>query len=176
MKVWDGCSRTRDTERIFRAPDGRDWWTITDELQKTQTFLKNLAENASAMPNLPALIAARQEELQALQQDIEAITPPVELTERVTALEASMASLQSACTDIEETTTLVNALAGEMPALILSIQSHIESCTYRESQFEARLSEAKYHRIVDVDEKVEALETIVETLCLANGIDPPAAK
>lgn len=34
--TWDGKSRTRSDPRVYAAPDGADWWAVTQQVQEAQ--------------------------------------------------------------------------------------------------------------------------------------------
>jgi hypothetical protein len=34
--AWDGSSKTRKDPRVYAAPDGADWWAVTQQVQEAQ--------------------------------------------------------------------------------------------------------------------------------------------
>jgi DNA repair ATPase RecN len=175
MHVWDGTSGTRSDPTSGKSPDGKDWKTITRELQKTQTFVTNLASNVDAMPDLLGDIKKKQEILDKLQQEVDKLTAPEDVVLKIEALEKKFN------TDLEEYRKIhayasevlrtVNIFQRQLSNLGRRVDKHIEDSLKNHKSFENKASNWQRTNEARWMERLDTLENQLGEVSLAFGLE-----
>lgn len=164
MRVWDGTSATRSDSLVRKSPDGEDWKTIVKQLRGTQTFLMNLADNASGMPSLLTEIEALHKQILTLQVATGKLTVPEDVKARVDEINVKVDKLHSIYAHAAEVLQTVNFLQRQLLNLGRRIDTHIEETDRKQLSLENRLAnwqqtnEERWHnRLEKVEEQLGAV-------------------
>jgi DNA repair ATPase RecN len=170
MKVWDGTSPTRPDPLVRKGPDGVDWKTITGELQKLQTFVVNLSDNAKEMPNVVEEVKERAGEIRSLSAKISKLKVPEDVVKRVVAMEDKIEELWRVYSHAQEVLETVGLLQRQLLSLDERIDENIAASERSRVAFENRV--ANWQRTVSgrTDERLKKLEEDTGTIGLALGI------
>ena len=174
MHVWDGTSGSRSDPTSGKSPDGKDWKAITRELQKTQTFVTNLASNVDSMPNLLGDIEKKQETLDELQHEVDKLTAPEDVVLKIKALEKKFD------TDLEEYRKIhkyasevlrtVNIFQRQLANLGRRMDKHTDEVTKNHKSFENKASNWQRTNEERWIERLDTLENQLGELSLALGL------
>lgn len=175
MHVWDGTSGTRADPTSGKSPDGKDWKTITRELQKTQTFVTNLASNVDAMPDLLGDIKRKQEILDELQQEVDKLTAPEDVVLKIEALEkkfdTDLEEYRKIHTYASEVLRTVNIFQRQLSNLGRRVDKHIEDSTKSHKSFENKASNWQRTNEARWMERLDILENQLGEVSLAFGLE-----
>ena len=170
MKIWDGTSSTRTSAQIRKAPDGEDWKKITQELQATQDFVINLALNANEMPNLLKDIKAGQKKLEALQININKITPPDDIKIQIIELHKEVTKLRNVYQHAGEVLQTVNLLQRQLLSLAKRIDTHAEEVKKTRLSFENHITNWQRTNEQRWSDRLEKVENQLGVVSLALGL------
>lgn len=170
MKVWDGTSPSRPDPLVRKSPDGVDWKTITDEMQKLQTFVVNLSDNAEEMPNVVEEIKKRARQISSLKAQIADLTAPEDVMKLVTVMGEELEEMRSVYVHAGEVLQTVNLLQRQLLNLNTRITEHIEDNKTKRTAFENKVSNWQRVNEVRADERLVKLEETSGTLSLALGL------
>jgi phage shock protein A len=170
MKVWDGTSPTRPDPLVRKSPDGVDWKTVTDELQKVQTFVVNLADNAKEMPNVVEEVKRRARQINNLKAQISSLTAPEDVVKRVVAMEEKIEELWRVYSHAEEVLETVGLLQRQLLSLDERIDENIAASERSRVAFENRVANWQRTTSGRTDERLKKLEEDTGTIGLALGV------
>jgi phage shock protein A len=167
MKVWDGTSPSRPDPLVRKGPDGVDWKTITDELQKLQTFVVNLSDNAEEMPNVVEEVKKRARQINNLKAQIAGLTAPDDVMKRITMMGEAMEELRSVYVHAGEVLQTVSLLQRQLLNLNARINEHIEDNKTKRIAFENKVANWQRTTEARVEERLVKLEEDSGAISLA---------
>jgi len=170
MLIWDGSSNTRPDPTVQKGPDGSDWKRITCELQATQKFVANLAENVNVMPNLLEEITARSTQIQKLQTQISLLTAPKDLRILVKTLSAKMLDLSSIYSHAAEVLETVQLLQRQILNLGRRVDLHMEETKRWQVSMENRSQTWQRANEDRWNKRLQAVEEQLGAVSLALGM------
>ncbi len=170
MKVWDGTSPTRPDPLVRKGPDGVDWKTITDELQKLQTFVSNLSENAQEMPNVVKEVRKRARQISNLKSQIADLTAPEDMMKRIILMGEEMEALRSVYVHAGEVLQTVHLLQRQLLNLSARIDNHVGDNKTKRIAFENKVANWQRVNEARTEERLTKLEKDSGSLSLALGL------
>jgi len=170
MKVWDGTSPSRPDPLVRKSPDGVDWKTITDELQKLQTFVVNLSDNAEEMPNVVEEIKKRARQISNLKAQVAGLTAPEDVMKLVMVMGEELEEMRSVYVHAGEVLQTVNLLQRQLVNLNTRITEHIEDNKTRRIAFENKVSNWQRVNEARSEKRLAKLEEDSGALSLALGL------
>ena len=130
-KVWDGCSSSRPNLMDTCAPGHNDWCAIVTELQATQRYLLDLADNLKTMPNLRKAIKNGEDNVASFLTKVEKMALPIEFERDITEIRKRVDGLENLNKKLDALVCLVQALQQQLFALTADYQKfkdNVEKC------------------------------------------------
>ena len=170
MKVWSGTSATRPDTLVRKAPDGDDWREITKELQVTQTFLRNLADNVDMMPNFAKDIKAKEKKLDSLQDAIGKLTAPKDVKICIAKFEDELRELRKIYKHASDVLQTVNFLQQQLLSLSRQMGKQAEEAKRNYGVFENRAANWQRANEERWNKRLEKAEDQIGAISLALGL------
>lgn len=170
MKIWDGRSDTRPDPSVRSGPDAADWKTITGELQETQKFVSNLAENVGIMPGLQKEISDRAAQIRKLGAELGKLTPPSDLWITIKTLGIELDALRGIYTHAAEVLETVQLLQQQILNLGRRIDSHIDDTSRWQRSMDNKVQTQQRVNEERVGTRLKALEDQLGVVSLALGM------
>jgi hypothetical protein len=167
MKVWDGTSPSRPDPLVRKSPDGVDWKTITGELQKLQTFVANLSDNAEEMPNVVEEVRKRARQICNLKTQLAGLTAPEDVMKRIAVLGEDLEEMRGVYVHAGEVLQTVNLLQRQLLNLNTRINEHIEDNKTKRIAFENKVTNWQRVNEARTEERLAKLEETSGIISLA---------
>lgn len=170
MNIWSGTSATRPDMLIRKAPDGEDWREITRELQATQEFLRNLADNVDIMPNFAKDIEVKEKKLDSLQDAIGKLTAPKDVKICITKLEDELHELRKIYKHASDVLQTVNFLQQQLLSLNRQMGKHADEAKRNYAVSENRTANWQRANEERWNKRLEKAEDQIGAISLALGL------
>jgi SMC interacting uncharacterized protein involved in chromosome segregation len=168
MKIFNGLNSSRPDKSSYQAASHEDYWTLTQEIQKTQEFISNMSQNLTVMPDLDGVLQAAKSKIEELESQLEKLAVPEDVMARLQELEASHLKLDSRA-HVAQLAHKHDQTKAELVKSQLQVAKLQEEFIKEVRQFKNQIWNSLTDLKDATQQRLQALETKVEQLGV--GVD-----